>query len=75
MPTDSPSSAGQPPTSDAQPGDVLEARGMRGAPSRRGVILEVLGEGIHRHYLVRWDEEHESLFYPSGQDDFHITPQ
>jgi hypothetical protein len=36
------------------------------APGRRGQILETLGAPGHEHYRVRWDEEHESIFYPSG---------
>jgi carbamate kinase len=36
------------------------------APGRRGQILETLGVPGHEHYRVRRDEEHESIFYPSG---------
>ena len=28
-------------------------------------IVAVPGEGEHKHYLVRWEDEHESIFYPS----------
>jgi hypothetical protein len=31
------------------------------------VILEVLGSGPHERLRVRWDEQHESLFYPAEQ--------
>jgi Domain of unknown function (DUF1918) len=37
-----------------------------GQLERSGEILEVLGEPGHEHYRVRWDEEHESLVYPSS---------
>ena len=37
-----------------------------GDPGRSGLILEVLGEPGHEHYRVRWDEEHESIFYPGS---------
>ncbi len=47
------------------PGDWLEVGGPPGVPRRRGQILEVLGSAGHVHYRVRWDEEHESLFYPT----------
>ena len=49
----------------AQTGDWLEVSGLPGAIPRRGQILEVLGHPGHSHYRVRWDEEHESLFYPT----------
>lgn len=56
----------------AAPGDVLEVRGLPGAPTRRGVVVEVLGEGEHRHFRVRWDEEHESLFFPEHGEGVHL---
>ncbi len=34
-----------------------------GEPAREGLILEVLGTPGHERYRVRWDEEHESIFY------------
>jgi len=49
----------------AHVGDWLEVSGAPGSPPRRGQILEVLGHADHPHCRVRWDEEHESLFYPS----------
>lgn len=67
-------SSGSEAAHEPQPGDVLEAHGIPGAPNRRGVITEVLGEGVHRHYRVKWDEEHESLFFPSEPGTVHITP-
>jgi Domain of unknown function (DUF1918) len=33
-------------------------------PMRRGQVLEVYGQGPDEHYLVRWQDGHESLFYP-----------
>lgn len=49
----------------AQPGDWVEARGLPGQASRRGQIVEVMGQGDHEHYRVRWDERHESILYPA----------
>jgi Domain of unknown function (DUF1918) len=46
-------------------GDVIEAHGLHGVPSRRGMIVELLGSTAHRHYRVRWDEQHESIVYPA----------
>jgi Domain of unknown function (DUF1918) len=37
-----------------------------GEARRIGEILEVLGEAGHDHYRVRWDDDHESVFYPSS---------
>lgn len=51
----------------AEPGDVVVVHGhSTGDPERTGVILEVLGAAGHEHYRVRWDEEHESLFWPGS---------
>ena len=49
----------------ARPGDWLEVRAIHGEPPRRGQIVAVLGAPGHEHYRVRWDEEHESIFYPA----------
>ena len=48
----------------ARVGDWIEEPSLDGPP-RRGLILEVLGTGSHRHYRVRWDEEHEAIHFPS----------
>jgi hypothetical protein len=37
---------------------------MLGEPARTGLILEIIGAPGHERYRVRWDEEHESIFYP-----------
>lgn len=49
----------------AQAGDWIEVDAAGGTPPRCGLVLEVLGEGRHAHFRVRWDEEHVSLFYPA----------
>lgn len=49
----------------ARAGDWLEVDGLPGYQPRRGQILEVLGGDGHEHYRVRWDEQHESIFYPT----------
>jgi Domain of unknown function (DUF1918) len=51
--------------STARAGDLIEARGLHGQPSRRGQIVELLGSAGHEHYRVRWDEQHESIVYPT----------
>ena len=51
----------------AQVGDLVIVEGHRIGEARRiGEILEVLGEARHEHYRVRWDDDHESVFYPSS---------
>lgn len=63
------------PDTPASVGDVIEVRGVPGAPTRRGTILELLGRAGHEHYRVRWDEEHESLFFPSErQGTYAVHP-
>lgn len=49
----------------AQAGDWIEVDGLPGCAPRRGQILEVLGASGHEHYRVRWDEQHESIFFPT----------
>ena len=50
---------------DAGRGDVVEVSGRRvGDPGRMGEILKVLGTPEHPHYLVRWEDAHESILYP-----------
>ena len=54
-------------TVKARPGDLVVIEGHRVGDARRlGEILDVLGEGQHEHYRVRWDDGHESVFYPSS---------
>jgi hypothetical protein len=51
----------------ARPGDrVVIHRHSVGEHERTGLILEVLGTPGHERYRVRWDEEHESVFYPGS---------
>jgi hypothetical protein len=57
----------------AQVGDVVVVEGHRVGASRRiGEILAVLGEPGRERYRVRWDDDHESVFYPSN--DATIRP-
>jgi hypothetical protein len=52
-------------TTAARNGDTVEVNGLPGRPPKRGEIVEVLGEGEHVHFRVRWDDQHESLLYPT----------
>ena len=54
-------------TSGARAGAVIEIHEHRvGEKPRTGEILEVIGEPGHEHYRVRWEDGHESIFYPSS---------
>lgn len=38
-----------------------------GQPRREGEVLEVVhGAGDSEHYRVRWDDGHESIYFPSS---------
>jgi Domain of unknown function (DUF1918) len=51
----------------AEIGDQIVVEGHRvGAGGRRGEILQVLGTPDHPHYRVRWDDDRETLLYPSS---------
>lgn len=39
---------------------------------RRGEVLEVLGQGEQEHYRVRWDDGHESVYFPGP--DARVQP-
>ena len=58
----------------AQVGDWIEVDGLPGRPPRRGQVTEVLGAAGHEHYRVRWDERHESLFFPTEGVHVHHEP-
>ena len=46
-------------------GDLIEVSGRRvGDRPRTGEILETLGSDEHPHFVVRWDDGHESTLYP-----------
>jgi uncharacterized protein DUF1918 len=48
-------------------GDLVSLESERvGHPPREGVILKVMGEGAGIHYLVRWEDEHESTLFPES---------
>ncbi len=61
---------------DVNPGDWIEVHARtQGAPPRKGEILEVLGQPGREHYRVKWDEVHESIFYPAdGVATFLMHP-
>ncbi|HET6258458.1 DUF1918 domain-containing protein [Pseudonocardia sp.] len=42
-------------------------------PPRRGVVVEVIGDGEREHYRVRWQDGHESVYFPGP--DARVVPQ
>ena len=42
------------------------------AARRRGEVLEVIGEGDREHYRVRWEDGHESVYFPGP--DARVQP-
>jgi hypothetical protein len=51
----------------SQVGDEIVVDSMEvGKPPRHGSILEVRGESDQENYRVRWDDGHESVFYPGS---------
>ena len=52
---------------DAAVGDRITIESNRvGGGTRSGQIVEVIGEGPSRHFRVRWDDGHETVFFPTG---------
>jgi hypothetical protein len=33
-------------------------------PRRRGEVIEVIGQADKEHYRVRWQDGHESVYFP-----------
>jgi hypothetical protein len=59
-----------------RPGDIIEIHGNHvGQSGRSGEILEVIGEPGHQHFRVRWEDERESIFYPSSNARVRPRPQ
>lgn len=51
----------------AKVGDELTVKGRRqGDEDRHGVIVEVHGDDGSPPYLVRWRDDHESIFFPAS---------
>ncbi|HEY7732812.1 MAG TPA: DUF1918 domain-containing protein [Gaiellaceae bacterium] len=52
--------------SPARPGDEIQVAGSAvGRTPRKAVILEVLGDSGHERFRVRWEDGHESIFFPA----------
>jgi hypothetical protein len=54
-------------TMEAEVGDRITIEANRvGGGRRSGQIEEVIARGIANHYRVRWDDGHETVFFPSS---------
>jgi hypothetical protein len=42
---------------------------------RHGEVLDVLGVGDTEHYRVRWQDGHESIFYPGPDARVQSQPR
>ncbi len=59
----------------ASVGDIIEITGHTvGDAPRTAEILEVLGAEGHEHFRVRWEDGHESIFFP-GEDAHIVRPK
>lgn len=60
-----------------KPGDVVVVHGHTTRDTgRTGEIVEVLAPGSgHEHYRVRWDEEHESVYWPGSDATIRPGPR
>jgi len=48
-------------------GDALTVKAVhQGEPDRHGEIIEIHGKDGEPPYLVRWQDQHESLFFPAA---------
>ncbi len=57
-----------------KPGDLVIVSGHRvGESEQIGEVIEVLGDARRSHYRVRWDDGHESVFFPGS--DATIRPR
>jgi len=58
----------------ARVGDEILVDGAHlGDPRRSGEVIEVREQGGVIHYSVRWEDGHESIFFP-GSDAHAIHP-
>ena len=52
---------------EAQVGDRITIENNRvGGGTRAGTIAEVISQGGVSHYRIRWDDGHETVFFPSS---------
>jgi hypothetical protein len=58
---------------EAKVGDHIVVESVKlETPRRKGEVLEILGDGDTTHYRVRWQDGHESTFFPGSTT--HVSP-
>ena len=59
----------------ARAGDQISITGHSvGDAPKTAVILEVLGESGHERFRVRWEDGHESIFFPARTPSCFVRP-
>jgi hypothetical protein len=57
---------------DAKIGDeIVVDAALTGGTPREGAIIQIRHEGGVLHYVVRWDDGHETVFFPGS--DAHVV--
>lgn len=59
----------------ARPGDWIAVHVIGGGAPRRGQVVEVIGDPEHERYRVRWDEQHESIHFPTEGTSIERRPR
>lgn len=52
--------------------DIIVEPATVDSPRRHGRVVEVIGVGDGEHYRVRWQDGHESVYFPGA--DAHVVP-
>jgi hypothetical protein len=52
--------------------DIIIETTTLDVPKRKGQVIEVIGDGEREHYRVRWQDGHESIYFPGP--DAHVLP-
>ena len=55
----------------AQGDNIVVESATLDSPRRQGRVMEVIGTGEGEHYRVRWQDGHESIYFPGA--DAHVV--
>ena len=53
--------------------EIVVDANVTGGPRREGEVMEGCDDGDVVRYIVRWDDGHETIFYP-GSDAHVVRP-
>jgi hypothetical protein len=59
----------------ARRGDWIAVHVIGGGAPRLGQVVEVIGGPGHERYRVRWDEQHESIHFPTEGTSIERRPR